>query len=293
MFLAMLWMAQVQFKTSYTSYETDVPGPVSGLSTGALVRLNGIEIGRVTSMALNPKDPQFVSLVLQVRNDAAIHADAVASLESEGLTGVDYVEISGGTAAAPVLAAKPGQGLPKILSRASSLQQVLNATPELLSHLNVVADRLASMLDTKNQEAVAETLASVRDTVGVFGRRIGNIDQIIADSSQTMHNLAGASEMLKDTLADLRQTSAKADGLIASADATVREAGRLATHLDGVVETSKPGIRDLTTEDVEQLHELLDQSRSLVASLTRVSTALERDPSRLLFGDHRSGYRPQ
>ena len=87
-FVAVLWLARVQFETGYKYYETHVAGPVTGLGSGALVRLNGIEIGRVTRIELDPKDPQLVRLILQVRNTVEIRTDAVASTETLGLTGV-------------------------------------------------------------------------------------------------------------------------------------------------------------------------------------------------------------
>ena len=127
-----LWLARVQFSTQYHYVETSVAGPVSGLSTGAVVRLNGIDVGRVANIDLDPDDPTLVNLLLQIRGSIAIHSDAVASIESQGLTGVSYVEMSGGTRNSPPLTTPPGQKYPRIASRPSSLQQVFNGAPELL-----------------------------------------------------------------------------------------------------------------------------------------------------------------
>ena len=98
-----------------------VLGPVTGLGSGALVRLNGIEIGRVTGIEMDPQDPQLVRVILQVRNAVEIRTDAVASLETIGLTGVSYIEISGGTLNSPALVVAEGQQYPTIRSRPSSL----------------------------------------------------------------------------------------------------------------------------------------------------------------------------
>jgi len=291
--VATLWLARVQFETQYQYFETHVAGPVSGLGSGALVRLNGIEVGRVAKIALDPKDPKLVTLLLQVRDGIEIHSDSVASIESQGLTGVSYVEISGGTLGSPLLIAAEGQKYPQIASRPSSLQEVFDNAPELLSRLLIIADRLESVLDDKNRGAIAETLANIRDTTGMLSRRTKDIDQLIADGGTTMHNLAEASGTLKNTLANLDRTFGKADGLIASADTTFERATKLATDLDALVQASRPGLRDLTTNGTAQLTELLSEARRLVASLNRVSTGLERDPSRLLLGDRHEGYQPK
>lgn len=291
--VATLWLARVQFETQYQYFETHVAGPVSGLGAGAPVRLNGIDVGRVTKMALDPKDPKLVTLLLQVRDGIEIHSDSVASIESQGLTGVSYVEISGGTLGSPLLVAAEGQKYPQIASRPSSLQEVFDNAPELLSRLLIIADRLEAVLDDKNRSAIAETLVSIRDTTGMLSRRSKDIDQLIADAGTTMHNLADSSATLKSTLANLDRTSGKADGLIASANTTFDHATKLATDLDSLVQSSRPGLRDLTTNGTAQLTELLTEARRLVASLNRVSTGLERDPSRLLLGDRHEGYQPK
>jgi phospholipid/cholesterol/gamma-HCH transport system substrate-binding protein len=290
---AALWLARVQFETQYQYFETHVAGPVSGLGAGALVRLNGVEVGRVAKIELDQKDPKLVTLLLQVRDTIEIHADAVASVESQGLTGVSYVEISGGTLDSPALTAAAGQKYPQIASRPSSLQQVFNNAPELVARLLVIADRVESVLDDNNRAAIAQTLANIRDTTGVFDRRSKDIDQLVVDASQTMHNLADASAMLKATLANLDRTFGNADRLIATAGTTFDRATKLASDLDAVVQASRPGLHDLTTNGTAQLDELLSDARRLLASLNRVSTGLERDPSRLLLGDRHEGYQPK
>jgi len=118
--VSVLWLARAQFATEYQYFETHLAGSVSGLGDGAPVRLNGIQVGRVARIELDPEDPKLVTLVLQVSKAIEIHADAVASLESQGLTGVSYVEISGGTLSSPPLTAAAGQRYPVIASRPSA-----------------------------------------------------------------------------------------------------------------------------------------------------------------------------
>ena len=92
---------------------------------------------------------------------------------------------------------------------------------------------------------------------------------------------------------NLERSSDKGDQLIASARDTFDRSTKLASDLDALVQASRPGLRELTTNGVAQLDELLAETRRLVASLNRVSTGLERDPSGLLLGVRREGYRPK
>jgi phospholipid/cholesterol/gamma-HCH transport system substrate-binding protein len=189
-----LWIARVQFKTEFNFYQTHVSGSVSGLSAGAPVRLNGIDVGRVAGVDLDASDPQLVTLLLQVRDGIEIHSDAVADVESQGLTGVGYVEISGGTLASPLLKAAFGERYPTIKSGPStSLQEVFANAPEVLAHLLVIANRVEDVLDDKNRLAITETLANIRDITRTIARRDQDIDGLITDAQGTMRNLATAS----------------------------------------------------------------------------------------------------
>src|SRR6202008_246238 len=155
-----------------------------------VVRLNGIDVGRVTRIDLDPDDPTLVTLLLQVRGTVPVHSDALASIESQGLTGVSYVEISGGTRDSPPLTVQSGQKYPRIASRPSSLQQVFNNAPELVGRLLIIGDRLESLLDDKNRDAIAQTLGNVRDTTSVLARRSSDLDRLVADGATAVHNLA-------------------------------------------------------------------------------------------------------
>ncbi|HVJ53247.1 MAG TPA: MlaD family protein [Aliidongia sp.] len=293
LFISMLWLAGAQFRTEYEYFATRFQGPVTGLGTGAAVRLNGIEIGRVTNIEFDPTDPKLVLVVLQVREGILLHADSVASLETQGLTGVSYVEISGGTQSSPPLEAKEGERYRVITSRPSNLQEVVNGAPELVAKLLSIADKLTQVLNEQNQKALADTLANLRDTTAVFDQRSKEIDQLITDGGTTMHNLAGATNQLPGLIDKFDHVAGQIDVLARSADETAKQAGRLTNDIDSLVVGVKPQLHDLTTNGFEQLNALLVESRSLVQSLNRVSNALERDPSRFLFGERREGYKPK
>jgi phospholipid/cholesterol/gamma-HCH transport system substrate-binding protein len=290
--LATLWLARVEFKTEFKFYQTHFAGSVSGLDIGAPVRLNGIDVGRVTRIDLDPADPKLVTLVMEIRGSIALHADAVASLETQGLTGVSYVEISGGTLATPPLTTAHGERYPTIASRPSSLEQVFASAPEVLAHLLVIANRVEAVLDDKNRAAIAETLANLRDTTGVIDRRSKDIDRLISDAGETMHNLSTASAALDVLVANLEHASGKADRLVASANTTFGRASRLANDLDTVIRSTAPGLQRLTTTDTARLDQLLIDADRLTTSLTRLSQKLDRNPQQVLFGAHLDGYRP-
>lgn len=267
--VTLLWLAGAQYSQEYEYYQTSFKGPVTGLGNGTTVRYNGIDVGRVTELKFDPNDPQKVIAMLQVKPDLNIREDSEASIESQGLTGGSYVEISGGTKNSPVLAPAYGGQVPAIKSKPSTLQQLEQSAPELFDKLNHAADKINALLSPENVRNFSGILSNFNATsknlteiTTPLARRSGDIDAIVV-------NLSEASRKLTPTLAD--------------ADDSVKKFGKLSADADAFV----------NGEGLSQVSDLLREARGLVASLTRLSNELDRQPTKLLFGDRHKGYTPK
>ena len=64
-------------------------------------------------------DPQRVNLRFQIERGTPVKEDTVATLKTQGLTGIAYVELSGGTAGSPPLMRREGQQHPVIQTKPS------------------------------------------------------------------------------------------------------------------------------------------------------------------------------
>jgi phospholipid/cholesterol/gamma-HCH transport system substrate-binding protein len=210
-----------------------------------------------------------VVVTLQVQPGLNIREDSVASIESQGLTGATYVEISGGTKNSPILEAKSGQRYPVIRAKQSTLQQLEQSAPEVVAKLNVAASRLNDLLNDNNRRAITHILVNLDQTTSTIAKRSADIDAALKNANQATANLRDASQDLRPTIAD--------------ADATVKKYGKVADDADAFI----------NGDGLAQLSELISETRRLVASLTKFSDQLNRDPSKLLFGDRRKGYEPK
>ncbi|HKW54755.1 MAG TPA: MlaD family protein, partial [Stellaceae bacterium] len=134
--VALLWLARGQFNRESTYYDIYFSGSVTGLAQGSAVRYNGIQIGRVVEIRIDPQNTSQVRATIEVDQAAAvIKSDVVASLEVQGLTGAAFIEITGGSQGAPPLQRREGERYPVIASRPSGLQQVVTSAPEALARL--------------------------------------------------------------------------------------------------------------------------------------------------------------
>jgi ABC-type transport system involved in resistance to organic solvents, periplasmic component len=259
--ITILWLAGTQYSHEYEYYQTNFRGAVTGLGKGTAVRYNGIDVGRVDNLAFDPNDPQVVIATLQIQPGLGIRTDSVSSIEPQGLTGTSYVEISGGTKDAPLLAAEPGQKFPVIKTAPSALQQLTRGAPELLAKLNNIADRLVAVLSDENQQHLTNTLASLDKTTAALAARSGDLDTTLA-------NLSAASKGLPET--------------VANANLAVLKVQRFADDADGFVRG----------DGLAQLAGLISDTRRTVTSLNRLTDQLDRQPTKLIFGDRRKGYTP-
>jgi phospholipid/cholesterol/gamma-HCH transport system substrate-binding protein len=286
--VAVAWLGASSFNRDFAHYDVYFTGSVTGLTQGSAVRYNGIQVGRVIELRINPKNLEQVRATIEVDPTIQIKSDAAAALESQGLTGLAFIDITGGSQNAPPLERQDGERYPVIASQQSGFQKVVTSAPEALTRMIDVADRLSQIFDDKNRAALAETLQNVRQLTAVAAKRSADIDGAIADAAVAARDLRG-------TATELRQLFGEGDArnmFVTLAD-TAKKLDRLADHMDGLVQDNRPTLRDFGQNGLSQLSQLIVDARTLVASLNRVADAIQRDPSRFLFGDRREGYQPR
>ena len=91
-----LWLGKVDSGKRFEVYDIVFEEAVSGLSKGGSVQFNGINIGEVTNLRLDPKDPRRVLARVRVDSDAPIRADTHAKLVMTGITGISIIRLSSG-----------------------------------------------------------------------------------------------------------------------------------------------------------------------------------------------------
>ena len=162
--VTVLWLAGRQYSQEYAYYQSYFKGGVTGLGKGTATRYNGIEVGRITDLEFDPKDPQRVIVTMQVQPNLNIREDSVASIESQGFAGAPFVEITGGTATTPVLVAHNDERYPVIKTKPSTFALLQQSAPQVVDKLNIAASRINDLLNDDNRHAIAHILANLDET---------------------------------------------------------------------------------------------------------------------------------
>jgi phospholipid/cholesterol/gamma-HCH transport system substrate-binding protein len=122
-------------------YRIHFTEPVSGLSMGDPVKFQGVDVGAVESMTLDPEDPRRVQVDVRLRKETPVKTDTRATLELKGITGAVLIQLQGGSPQAPsLLAATPKDQVPEIPAVKSSLSIFLEELPRTVKKLSALSD---------------------------------------------------------------------------------------------------------------------------------------------------------
>lgn len=146
---AVLWLSSGRpYGAAYDVYQVYMRESVSGLNLNAPVRYHGVEVGRVRKIALAPGNVEQVQLTLDIARGTPVKVDTIAVLQTQGLTGIAFVELKGGSRDSPTLQAQAGETYP-----------VIKAGPSLMVRLDASLNDAALAL--KNLARLSEELPNL------------------------------------------------------------------------------------------------------------------------------------
>jgi phospholipid/cholesterol/gamma-HCH transport system substrate-binding protein len=275
---ASLWLASGGlWQPAYDLYLAVEEESVAGLNLNAPVKYNGVEIGKVRSITLDAQDPQRVNLLLAIERGAPIQQDTVAVLKAQGLTGIAYVELSGGTRAAPRLQILPGARYPVIATKSSLSTRLENILTRVLARLDGSATNLNAFLSVENQRAFSSALADIATLSHTLAARAPVIDRAMGDAGSTLRNTAASSKQLTPALQAVERSASAIERMGNAVTTTSQTAGE-------TVGTMGSDVKRFSTETLPELERLLAELNVLSAALKRLSEQTERAPSGLVFG---------
>jgi phospholipid/cholesterol/gamma-HCH transport system substrate-binding protein len=293
-FVGIIWLGRVEFSEVTKHYYIFFRGSVAGLGKGSAVQYNGIPVGRVVDVRVDPDNVAQIQVTVGIdTNLVDIKSDARGYLDTNILSGVSTILIRGGTKAAGDLVAEPKHRYPIIPAGESEFEQVKASLPVLVADLKEASHNLNDLLNARNRQAVADSLQNVRTLTAALAEHSQDIGAILDNADAAMVEL-------KSLLQHVDQSYAGRGGLKDQVSQTLKDYDRLAANL---IDTSRqlqltlaenrPGIRNFTQQTLPGVDDLVSDAQQLATNLNRLVDQLERDPTRLLFGDRREGYRPR
>lgn len=273
-----LWLASGgALQKKYDLYLAIEDESVAGLNLNAPVKYNGVGIGKVQQIWLEPGNPQRVNLLFAIERGTPIKEDTVAVLKTQGLTGIAYVELSGGARDSPPLRARAGSKYPVIQTKPSLSTRLENVLTTVLAKLDSTSNNINAILSEENQAAFKSTLADIASVAHMIAARKDTLDAGITNAASTLENVSLATA----------QAGPAIDRIGRSAEAVEKmgnEVARTSASAGKTVISIGADVKRLTEETLPELERLLGELSDLSTSLRRLTEQTERNPTSFLFG---------
>ena len=273
-----LWAAKYSSDRDWQEYRVIFSEPVTGLTEGSSVQYNGIAVGTVETLGLDQKDPRRVIALLKIKADTPVKVDTRAKLSITGLTGVPFIQLTGGSPGARTLASGDRDEIPVIQAEASALQNIADTANRLVS-------RMDEVLSEENVKRIANTLQSIESMTGTIADQREDLRALIVNARQSSEQLSKTLATTNKAVEDVdRELVDKLPSLIAKLDGTLTKLDSAAGGANAILNENRAAIHSFANDGLSQLGPTLGELRALVRDLRRISDRLQGSPARYLLG---------
>jgi phospholipid/cholesterol/gamma-HCH transport system substrate-binding protein len=163
------WIRGAGGLSDRTTYAIRFTGPANGLSAGSHVLFNGITVGEVTALSLDPRKPSDVIVTVAVDGAAPVRSDTRAGITFSGLTGAGSIALFGGADGAPPI---PAGNPPIIVADNAAIDDLTSAARNTLGRIDrIIAD---------NADSLRSAVSSIDLFSQALARNADKVDTIIA-----------------------------------------------------------------------------------------------------------------
>lgn len=233
-----IWLARLSFTEDYDVYDIVFYGPVRGLSEGGEVHFNGIRVGEVTDLNLDPQQGDQVIARVRLNGTTPVRVTSRAQLEPQGITGLNYIQITAGNPESAILKSQyPENVIPVIQSQPSPIAELLSGSGTVLARTVDALNRINRVMSDDNIRSLSASIKNVEA-------------------------LSSELEARKGMFAELEEALAKANSAIGEYEALGVSARQLVEG-DG-------------REAVANINAAAEEARAAIASVNRSATGLEQ-----------------
>jgi len=248
------WMSSGDLRRGVNEFDVVFDDPVRGLTEGGEVRFNGIKVGEVDDLRIDPESTQRVIARIRVSTDVPVKTDTLAQLEPIGLTGVTLIQLSPGSPNAEVLRRDFGAPIPRIEGRGSQIDILVERSEDIVMRASEAMAAVRDLLTDENIARVSRMIANLETTSALLADRNGAVARSGAAVSAMTDAAAEISQLARQTREDL-------------------------ANLDRIMTDVSLATRTASGETLPELTLAAEEIRRAAAAITRVANNLEENPS--------------
>lgn len=277
-------------ESHYRHYKVYISESISGLAPEAAVKFNGVDVGLVESIQINPNNSEEVELVLKIQKETPIRTDSTATLKFFGITGLAFIEINGGNKNSPLMITSDTDLA--IIPTAPSLIKRLDETlSTVITKLSKTLDHTNAIMSDENTQNFSQTLKTLKILTQRINSYQDEIDLLLKNSIQTGQNIDQAMLKVGDSASSVKSSmdtfkvtmSERLSPTMKSWEATSKKTNALLEKIESSMERGDYDLKSIATQSTVELNERLVQSRILQNEMEITLKSLRESPSDLLF----------
>lgn len=308
------WLLKPSGEQEMKKYYIHFDESVLGLNVDAPVKYRGINVGKVTSLKINPKNTDQVEVLVTVLETTPVKSNTIAKLTSQGITGLSYINLSYTHEPSLTLKASNGLKYPVIKTQPSFLERVEKSFDNVSGKLSKTLSKTEKLLNDENQEQISLILTRT----AVLMNRLDNVfnDEnqknfalLLKDSAsfahksnelinkETINHFYNISKNLDDASGELQKVLKDADVFLEkSAIWETKISNSLASIMNSylgiraamdeikkAVASGEFNIKEITSDVIPTLNNTLLDMQQLMIKSGLMLDKYDRSPSDLLF----------
>ncbi|MCP3851995.1 MAG: MCE family protein [Gammaproteobacteria bacterium] len=288
MTLFLLWMGKYGFEeTIYDHYLIKTTEGAAGLNIESPVKYRGVEIGAVDKIEINHENSEHIDISISVKLGTPIKEDNFAVLTAQGITGLSYIEIKGGTKSAKNL--KSGS----IIASGQSLFGKLETSATDISNKMIqTMVQIDKLISNKNIHSIEQLLVNLESSSRQLSEQMKlflNAKNSLA-LEKTLDNTAMFTQVIADNKENIQLLLSQGITLERQANTTLNDISKTSHSLDTTMliiqsklNSGEYDLRQITEPHLEALNTLLKELEILSIQASEVLQQLKESPSDLFF----------
>jgi phospholipid/cholesterol/gamma-HCH transport system substrate-binding protein len=253
---------------------------VSGLQPQAAVRYRGVDVGVVSSIALDPESKGSVVVRVMLDRNAPLSKESFATLGYQGVTGLAFIQLDD---RAPSNEPPPmgKDNVPRIPLRGGLLSRLADQSGQMLDQLSDTMKRINDMLGDENQASLTRALTEIGDAAKAVDSLATNTNKLLSaqlDPSKT--HVPKLVEEARVAISDMR----------AAAGSVSKAAGDFSTAVGrfdakgGALDRVSEGANTFTASTLPRVHRAVESAERTIRQLDRTASTLNENPQAILYG---------
>ena len=265
------------------TYELSSPDAVTGLQPQASVRYKGVNIGKVTAIALDPQKIGNVLIQVAIDTQAPITESTFGTLGFQGVTGLAFVQLDDEGQSTVLL--PPSEGAPtRIPMRPGLLTKLTDQGEDLLAKLVTGTERVNTLLSDDNQKALRSTIDNLGQAAAGLQQLTAStnkaLPQFLEDSRATLKVIQDTSERVGDSADEAKRSAASFKQTTERMNAKDGTLDQLARGVETLALTGQA----LNTATLPRLNRAVEDTARAARQVSRAVNTVNDNPQSLIFG---------